>query len=197
MNVNEVVHKVGAQAEGAAGRERIGVGRRISINRQASKNSRRGRVAREQFSNREGTDIVGAGAGGERQSECRREARRKMIDQRERFDSREIRVKDKERARSSWRNSRMKNGDRMGNSRWEREVTREKADGSRKRKAFVVDTVEVGKDMVAKTGRKQTGCRKARGWRWKHADRPQAEANPATSMDSVVVKGRSSGAHVK
>ncbi len=66
----------------------------------------------------------------------------------------------------------MKNGDRMGNSRWEREVTREKADGNRKRKAFVVDTVEVGNDMVAKTGRKQTGCRKARGWRWKHTDRP-------------------------
>ena len=118
MNINEVIHKVGAQAEGAAGGERIGVGRRISINRQASKNSRRGRVAREQFSNREGTDIVGAGAGGERQSECSREARWKMIDQRERFDSREIRVKDKERAQSSWRNSRMKNSDRMGNSRW-------------------------------------------------------------------------------
>jgi hypothetical protein len=48
----------------------------------------------------------------------------------------------------------MKNGDRMGNSRWEREVTREKADGSRERKAFVVDTVEVRNDMVAKTGRK-------------------------------------------
>ncbi len=118
MNINEVIHKVGAQAEGAAGGEQIGVGRRISINRQASKNSRRGRVAREQFSNREGMDIVGAGAGGERQSECSREARWKMIDQRERFDSREIRVKDKERARSSWRNSRMKNSDRMGNSRW-------------------------------------------------------------------------------
>ena len=81
-------------------------------------NGGRGRIAREKFSSGECTDIVGAGAGSKWQSECKREARWKMIDQRERFDSREVRVEDKERARSSWRNSRMKNSDRMGNSRW-------------------------------------------------------------------------------
>jgi hypothetical protein len=64
-------------------------------------NSGKSGVAKEQFESRKCSDTVDASAGGERQTEGRREARWKMGGKRKWFDGWEIRVEDKEGAQSS------------------------------------------------------------------------------------------------
>jgi hypothetical protein len=51
--------------------------------------------------------------------------------------------------------------------------------------------------MVAEAGGEKTGNGKARDRRWKEANWAKADTNPATSMDNVVIKSRSSRAHVE
>lgn len=57
--------------------------------------------------------------------------------------------------------------------------------------------VEVRKDVVAETGGQKARRRKAGDRWWEETDLAEAKADPATRMDSVVVEGRSSGAHMK
>ncbi len=51
--------------------------------------------------------------------------------------------------------------------------------------------------MVAEAGRERTGSWEA-GNRWREeTNLAKTKADPATRMDGIVVKGRSSGAHVE
>jgi hypothetical protein len=161
-------------------------------------NSERSRVAREQFKSRECSDIVGAGAGGERQTKGRREARWKMGGERKWFDGRKVRVKDKEGARSSWGSSRvMEDCNRMRDSRWQGEVARKEADRGWERKTVIIDMVEAGNNMVAKTGGEKAGTGEARGWGWEQTDGFKTKAHPTTSMDRIIIEGRGGRSHVK
>jgi hypothetical protein len=57
--------------------------------------------------------------------------------------------------------------------------------------------VKIRKDMVAETGGEEARSGEAGHRRWEQANLMETEADPTTRMDSVAVKSRSSGSHVK
>ena len=57
--------------------------------------------------------------------------------------------------------------------------------------------VEVRDRMVAEAGRGEAWCWEAQGGLWKKTDRLEDKTNPTTGMDSIIIKGRRSWAHVK
>jgi hypothetical protein len=57
--------------------------------------------------------------------------------------------------------------------------------------------VKIRKDMVTKTGGEEARSGEAGHRRWEQADLTETEADPTTRMNSVAVKSRSSGSHVK
>jgi hypothetical protein len=97
MNVDEMVDDAGAELEGAAGGERESVIGRVGVGRKSSNYRRGRRVTREEFGSREGTDIIGAKTGGERDAEGSRVSSGQMMDQWGRFDGGKVGVKDVER----------------------------------------------------------------------------------------------------
>jgi hypothetical protein len=72
MNVDEMVNDAGTELKGAASGEGKSVVGRVGIERKGSNDGERRRVAREQFGSRDGTDVVGAEAGSERDAKSRR-----------------------------------------------------------------------------------------------------------------------------
>ena len=197
VNIDEMVDDAGAELERAASGERKSVVGRVGVERKGSKDGRRGRVAREEFRSRKGTDIVGAETGSEGNAKRSRIPSGYMIDQRERFNGWEIGVKDVKRSVGSRWSGVMQSGDRMGDGARKEEIAGEHGDRGRQRKAGGVDLVESRKDVVAKTGREKAGSRETGHRRREQANLTETEADPATRMDSVTVKSRSSGSHVK
>jgi hypothetical protein len=120
MDIDEMVDKVGAKLEGAAGRASRGEsGRRGSTGNRLEKDGR-GWVTGQQFGDGESTDIVGTEAGSKRETERSRELGRRLVGKEGRLGGWKIRVKGKERVRSGGGLAGLEDCDRMGNSDRER-----------------------------------------------------------------------------
>lgn len=91
----------------------------------------------------------------------------------------------------------MKSSDGMRVRDRKREIRRNGRNNSGKRNASIVDLVEVGKNMIAKTGGGKDGRWEAGHRCRKETDLTKAETYPATGVDGVAVKGRGSRTHVK
>lgn len=81
----------------------------------------------------------------------------------------------------------MQNGNRMRDSSRKQWIAGKQGYRSWQRDAVIVDLVEIGEDMVAETRRQRAGRGKARNRWWKESNLAEADTDPASRMDGIVV----------
>jgi hypothetical protein len=153
VNIIEVVDEAGCEVKRAASGKRIGVvGGNIS-GRDGIDETGGSRIARQEFGKSESANIVGAKTVSEGEAKCARERERWGSRLEGGFASGKVWIEDNKGAWGVRNRGRIQNSNMMRNGGRKSKCRRKESEGRRERDAGVVNTVQLGEDVIAKTGR--------------------------------------------